>query len=43
MKTKIVLGILISFVSGDVPVTCSKKDKNYIGSSWTLHVSEGGP
>ncbi len=42
MKTEIILGFLLSLVSGDVPVTCSKKDKDYIGSSWTLHVSEGG-
>ena len=39
---KIILAILLSLVRADVPVLCSKSEKDYVGSIWSLHVSEGG-
>ena len=39
---KLILAILLSLVRADVPVLCSKCDKDYVGSIWSFHVSEGG-
>ena len=39
---KFILAILLSLVRADVPVLCSKSEKDYVGSIWSFHISEGG-
>lgn len=39
---KLVLAILLGLVKADVPVSCLRNDAPYVGSTWTIHVSEGG-
>jgi|LauGreDrversion4_2_1035121.scaffolds.fasta_scaffold970493_1 hypothetical protein len=39
---KFILAILLTLVRADVPVLCSKSEKDYTGSIWSFHVSEGG-
>jgi hypothetical protein len=40
---KLVLAILLGLVKADIPVSCLRNDAPYVGSTWTIHVSEGGP
>ena len=39
---KLVLAILLGLVKADIPVSCLRNDEHYVGSTWTIHVSEGG-
>jgi len=39
---KFILAILLSLVRADVPVLCSKSEKDYVGSIWSFHISEEG-
>ena len=39
---KLILAILLGLVKADIPVSCLRNDAPYVGSTWTIHVSEGG-